>query len=167
MEEDKLESAGSHGEQRQPWIDELSDEQLVTFAREFDAARPELPAAALERISGLVESELSSVQVQPKPHPHGQAALAGFVAAMALAAVIVFVGFYRTNNQPQPQKATARSPEQKRKVQPAHDQFVVDFVVLPSEREQLDSLFPVEQYKSLTGGLDSSPGQVEENTNER
>jgi len=155
MEEDKPESAGSDDEQRQPWIDELRDEQLETFAQEFDAARPELPTAALERISGLVESELSSVQVHRKPQR--QAALVGFVAALTLAAVIFVAVFFRANNQPQPQKATARSPQQDQKVQPVRDQFVVNFVVLPPEGEQHDALFPFEQYKSLTGGLDSSP----------
>jgi hypothetical protein len=164
MEENKPESAGSDGEQRQPWIDELCDEQLENFAQEFDAARPELPTASLERISGLVESELSSVQVHRKPQ--GQAALVGFVAALTLAAVIFVAGFYRPNKQPQPQKATAKSPEQKHMAQSVHDQFVVDFVVLPPEGEQLDSLFPVEQYTSLTGGLDSSPGQVEDNSHD-
>jgi hypothetical protein len=165
MEENTLESAGSHGEQRQPWIDELNDEQLVKFAHEFDAERPELPAAALERISEVVESELNSVEILRKSQ--GRAALVGFVAAMTLAVVIFVVGSFRTNNQPQPQKATARSPEQERKVRSVHDQFVVDFVLLPHESEQHDALFPVEQYTSLTGGWDSSPEQVEGNSHDR
>ncbi len=90
MEENKLESAGSHGEQRQPWIDELNDEQLVKFAHEFEAERPELPAAALERISEVVESELNSVQIRRRTQ--GRAALDGFAAATTLAVDSYFSG---------------------------------------------------------------------------
>lgn len=153
MEENKLESGGSDGEKGQPWIDELSDEQLVNFSREFDVARPALPAAALERISGLVDAELSSVEVRRRTR--GRAALGVFGAATTLAAVIIVVGFFRADKQRQPQKARTGSAEQERIVQPVQDQFVVEFVVLPHESEQHDALFPVEQYTSLTGGLNS------------
>lgn len=119
------------------WPDDLQNEELVRFAGELAAARPELPAEAMARLEQRLHRELTARRRR------------GFVLAAVAAAVLLGVGaFFLLKPPGQPARPTpvVEIPEP---AGPIHDQYVIDFAAPPAVVKVDRALVRLEQHQSL------------------
>ena len=127
-----------------PPFDDLADESLRQFAREFDAARPQLSAAALERVRQGMWAEVRRVERR-----RARLLVAcGSLAAGLLVAVGALTFALRGGPQPRVEGPIADARDAPPKVE---EHFRIALNWQPAAGVPAAPLVPLDEYRSLIG----------------